>query len=306
MLQLTWGIFPVIIDNSSQLGLLKRLRKEVHSKMLSHHARRSWEELQYPFSSIKSASDGELYAATLGRGVFRRSREGEWLPWSTGMPDSMAVNRLQPGAGAMYACTDQGLYRLQTDEWEATEVAIPCYQYREQGGFRLAGTQYGLWGFDSASSEWLQLSMRDAIVYDVLVTPHYLILGTENGIALYDQYMSEWSEHPIGAAVTGLAVVGGRIVGVTERGSLAIGNQRGGFETYRLGNTFHYGLSVCDGGVYVCADRGLYRLGVSRGQILLVSVRLGTPVTDVELSGGQMHLATLYEGIQSVERPAFQ
>jgi ligand-binding sensor domain-containing protein len=274
--------------------------------MLSHHARRSWEELQYPFSSIKSASDGELYAATLGRGVFRRSSAGDWQPWNAGMPGNTAVNRLQSEADSLYACTDQGLYRLRADRWEATSIAIPSYQYREQGGFRLAGTQYGLWGFDSGSGEWLQLSMRDTIVYDVLVTPHYLILGTEKGIALYDQYMNGWSEYQLGSAVTGLAVVGGRIIGVTERGCLTIGNQRGGFETVRFGNTFHYGLSHCDGAIYACSDRGLYRLGVSRGQILLVSVRLGTPVTDVELCGGQMHLATLYDGIQSVERPAFQ
>ena len=274
--------------------------------MLSHSARRSWEELQYPFSSVKSARNGELYAATLGRGVFRRTPLGEWQSASEGMPDRTAVNRLQVQRDSLFACTDRGLYRLQGDLWGATAVAIPCYQYREQGGFRLAATQYGLWGYDDGSGEWLQLSLPDTIVYDVIVYPHYMILGTETGLALYDQYTGEWEEYRLGCAVTGLSVVGGRIVGITERGKLTVGNLRGGFETYGFGSAFLFGVANCGDAVYLCADRGLYRLDGSGGRIKLWSVRLGVPVTDVECSGGQMHLATLYQGIQSVDQPACQ
>lgn len=270
-------------------------------QMFSHGAKRSWEEIQYPLSSVKVVGENSIYAATLGKGVYRREAGFDWSQLNEGLPDATSVNRLILQQDVLHACTDHGLYYLKGDSWCSSDIAIPCFQYRRQGGCNLAATQYGIW--ENSGAGWSRLAMPNSVVYDILLLPHYIIAAYDQGIALYDRYTDAWAEFPLDGAVTGLTVYGSRVLGITEQGELAVGNTRGGFEKYRFGSLFMFAVRTIGHDSFVCTDRGVYRICGFQGSIRLQSVQLGMPVTDVDFSGDRIHMATLFQGVQTVTNP---
>lgn len=48
-------------------------------------------------------------------------------------------------------------------------------------------------------------------------------------------------------------------------------------------------------------DRGLYRVGNVGGRPTLMALRLGLQVTDVDTDGSRLYIATLFDGVQSME-----
>ncbi|MFC5531964.1 hypothetical protein [Cohnella yongneupensis] len=63
-----------------------------------------------------------------------------------------------------------------------------------------------------------------------------------------------------------------------------------------------YGIAKEDS-VYACTDRGLYRLSSIGGRLSLMAVKLGMQVTDIDTSGSQLYMATLFDGVQRIEKP---
>ncbi len=260
--------------------------------------KKPWNWLLFPFSSVKAGPDC-LYAASVGHGVYSQNAEGGWEKLEKGLPDSANVNRLQLQHDLLHACTSNGLYEWEENSWRNDGLAIPCYQFRKIGGTSYAATEYGLWC--KVGAKWEQIACGDKRVYDFINLPQYLILSHESGVALYDRFMDEWAHFELGEPVTSLSVFKGHLVGTNEKGELLIGDKHGTFERIYFGKPFVFSVLSIGSGLYVCTDRGLFRLTHVKEQITLLSVKLGYPVTDIDMQDGQLHMATLFQGIQSMQ-----
>ncbi|MFD0670203.1 hypothetical protein [Cohnella sp. GCM10027633] len=257
-------------------------------------------ELAFHYSSVKLVHDDKLVAAPLGRGIeLRDSSYQPWEPANDGLPELFHVNRLQSNGGHVFACTDKGLYRLEDREWETTGLFISTFQYRQYGTIALAGTSNGLWF--SEGDDWRMMMRADAVVYDFLYLPQFVVLGTHEGLAILDRLTSSWMRYNYGAAVTSLAIHRDSIIGATEKGELLVSNSRGGFERYRMGNMFVFSIVSKGDAIYACTDRGLYRVVSVGGRPTLMAVKLGIQVTDVDTDGSRLYMATLFDGVQSME-----
>jgi len=217
-----------------------------------------------------------------------------------GLPPKVHVNRLEEGIdGQMFACTNHGLFHLNGSQWRDMQLPLVCYAYREYGSIGFAATQHGLWC--NTPSGWKMIASERNAVYDFLMTPHYIYLALPWGIAMYDRLTCTWEQFALKACIIRLASFDGALMGVTDKGEIALGDLKGGFHRIRMPGIFVFNAVRRRASLYLCADRGLYRAVKLRGQMSLVSVTLGCPVTDMELRDGRMHLATLHEGIQTIQ-----
>ncbi|SFF26644.1 hypothetical protein SAMN04487969_12159 [Paenibacillus algorifonticola] len=257
-----------------------------------------WNWQLFPFSSVKAGEDA-IYVASVGYGVYQINSEEQWMKLGAGMPQTAMVNRLQLQSNVLHACTSEGLYQYTNGEWANDGLAIPCYQYRMLGGTGYAATDYGLWL--NSGSRWEKSACADKRVYDFMNLPQYLVVGHESGVALYDRFMDEWAEFELGRAVTSLAVYRGHLIGVSDRGELMIGDKKGRFDRIRFSKQFIFSIVAKGKDIYVCTDKGLFQLAYIRNQVTLLSVKLGIPVTDVDLQGDNLYMATLFQGIQMMD-----
>jgi hypothetical protein len=257
--------------------------------------------LVFHFSSVKRLSSDALVAAPLGQGIVHKHHmSGEWIEINEGLPDQTHINRLQVYDEQLYACSNKGLFHCVKGIWTASELAVGCYQYKEFGEVGLAGTSCGLWYTEG--TEWHLMMRSDVIVYDFLYLPQYVVLGTNEGLSILDRMTSSWMNYHYGSAVTSLAVHHGRIIGATEHGDLLVGNQRGGFDRYKMGNTFMFSVVTKNNEVFACTDRGLYRVSRIGNQISLMALKIGCQVTDVDSDERYLYIATLFEGVQRLDR----
>ncbi|MBO9610438.1 MAG: hypothetical protein J7639_31045 [Paenibacillaceae bacterium] len=251
-------------------------------------------------SSIVACGDGSVLAVSLGQGVYRICPERGWQKLDDGLPPKATINRLQLCGPSIYACTDSGLFELDGDGWLDHSLTVPCYQITSAGGMQLAATSYGLWSYSGHG--WSQLSGTDSIVYDAMVAPQYVIVGHDKGIAVYDRYMSAWTDVALEAGVTSLAIYRGHVIGASAAGKLVVGNKQGGYDGYRFGRMFVYRVVQSADRVYVCTDKGLYRLVSFGGGVRMVAYRLDCPVTDVDEYEGMLYAATLFRGVQRIAK----
>jgi hypothetical protein len=112
--------------------------------------------------------------------------------------------------------------------------------------------------------------------------------------------MDDWAHFELQTGVTSLAVFRGHVVGSGDKGELLIGDKKGKFNRIRFGKTVIFSVLSKGNDIFVCTDRGLFKLGYICNQVTLLSVKLGCPVTDVDVSGDNLILATLFEGIQTI------
>jgi len=257
-----------------------------------------WESCPVHFSSVKVQADRSLIAASLGQGVFQRPENGEWSKLSEGLPEGTSVNRLQVIGSRMFACTSTGLYTLQDSKWQFAGIDVACYQYKEEWGYSFAATQKGL--LYRKGDTWYTSAHENAVVYDFLFTPHYLYIGMQQGIATYDRMMDKWAAFKLGVGVTSLAADRGRLIGASDKGELVVGNRHGSFEKIRFGDMFVFAVITKAPSVYVCTDKGLFRLTSFEGRTSLFSVKPGVPVTDIDWHGSDLFMATLSRGIQTM------
>jgi hypothetical protein len=250
------------------------------------------------FSAVKVCPDRSLIAAAPGKGIYRKTETGEWSRLSDGLPAGAAVNRLQLTDGTPYACTSRGLYRLCGDKWQFAEVSLPCYQYKEEWGFAFAATQSGL--YYRSGDAWKESAFANSVVYDFLFSPQFLYVGLEQGISMYDRLTDKWAAFSLGFAVTSLAAAREALYGATDRGELVISDGKGGFNAIGFPDIFIFSVVHDRGSVFVCSDRGLFRIGRLGGHVTLFSVRPGVPVTDIDWHGSELFMATLSKGIQSI------
>lgn len=256
-----------------------------------------WNWLLFPFSSVKAGPDC-LYAASVGHGVYQIDAEGNWEKLGDGQPDLTNVNRLQLQHDLLHACTGSGLYEWNGDKWEHDGLSIPCYQYRKIGGSSYTATESGLWS--KSGSKWENIACPDKRVYDFIHLPQYVIIAHESGISLYDRFMDDWAHFELQTSVTSLAVFKGHLIGSGDNGELLIGDKKGKFDRVRFGKTFIFSVLAKGKDIYVCTDRGLFQLAYICNQVTLLSIKLGCPVTDVDMQGESLYLATLFQGIQTV------
>ncbi|GGD49682.1 hypothetical protein [Paenibacillus nasutitermitis] len=248
------------------------------------------------FSSVIVRSDRSLVAASPGQGIFLKCGNEVWRLLSDGLPEGTAVNRLQMSGGVTYACTNKGLFRLKTTEWQVEEVGHPCYQYKEEWGYGFAATQSGL--YYKSGDNWKESAYKNTIVYDFLFTPHYLYIGLDHGISMYDRITDRWAAFELGFGVTALAATKDNLFGSTVKGELVVSNGQGGFSTIQFPDIFIFSVISKHARVYVCTDKGLYRIGKLGDRLTLFSVKPGVPVTDIDWLGTELYMATLSKGVQ--------
>ncbi|GFN31579.1 hypothetical protein [Paenibacillus xylaniclasticus] len=261
-----------------------------------------WNRMRFPFSSVRMDED-TLYAASPGNGIYQSVGNGDWMNISGELGDNIVVNRLHAADGKLYACTNDGLYKYENGEWELPELAIPCYQYKTYGACSFAATHYGLW--HNCGADWHRVACSDRKVYDFIQLPQFLIIGHDQGISMYDRFMDEWNDCPLKIEVTSLAVYKGHLLGAGAGGEVIIGNRRGSFDVVKFGSRLVFTLVRHGSSVFACTDKGLYRIGLLRGQITLFSVKTGFPVTDIDSDGEHLYMATLFDGIQQMKLPPY-
>lgn len=245
-----------------------------------------------------SASNDVMFAAAFGKGIFRKCHDGKWSQADRGLPDGVVVNRLQVIDGSVYVCTNKGLFYHDANCWYPTDITIPCYQIVKQGVYFAAATEYGLWC--KIGTRWENVAYPNTAIYDLLLTPQFYILGSRQGISLYDRYTDSGAEFPLGTAITSLAVYHGHLLGVTKEGELVQGDKKGGFTKIGFEDLAIYSLKSTETGVYVCTSRGLYLLQKMGSRLILRSMLTGYPVTDMNGSGDCMYIATLNWGLKKV------
>lgn len=259
---------------------------------------KSWQSSPIHFSSVKVRSDRSLIAASPGRGLFQKTEDGDWSGLSEGLHEGSTINRLQLIGGRPYACTSRGLYGLLNDCWMPTDVSTPCYQYKEEWGYGFAATGDGLIYNDG--QKWKKSAFEGSTVYDFLFTPQYLYAGHDKGISMYDRITDRFAEFKLGVGVTSIAASRDYLVGASERGELMVGDGKGGFDAIQYNDIFVFGVVSKHSQVYVCTDRGLYRIGRLGKQFTLFSVKPGVPVMDIDWHGSELYMATLSKGIQTM------
>lgn len=257
-----------------------------------------WNWMLFPFSSVKADVEA-VYAASVGHGVFEIDPSGGWSKLEGGLEDQMSVNRLQLYYGTLSACASTGLYEYSGGRWENAGLAIPCFQHRMLGRTGYAGTEYGLWC--RAGAKWEQIALHEKRVYDFINLPQYIVVGRTGGFSIYDRYMDDWAEFELERDVTSLTVYRGRIVGASDKGELLLGDTRGRFERVRFGKMFVFSVCAYGRNVFVCSDRGLFRMANIRNQATLLPVKLGFPVTDVDQMDGALYMATLFQGVHRMD-----
>ncbi|MDG0791885.1 hypothetical protein OMP38_14285 [Cohnella ginsengisoli] len=216
-----------------------------------------------------------------------------------GIPQKVHVNRLEPASGnAIVACTNHGLFRLSDDRWSDLRLPFVCYAYKEIGDIGFAATDRGLWCLTEKG--WRNIGSTENPVYDLFATPHFIFLALPWGIAMYDRLTCAWEQFALKTAIVRLAAMDGALLGIAESGEIALGDLKGGFDRFRMPGIFAFNAVRLGQSLFFCTDRGLYRAAKLRGQFSLLSVSLGCPVTDVDLLKGQLHMATLNEGIQTI------
>ena len=179
-----------------------------------------------------------------------------------------------------------------------TDFDALAINFAKLAGPAMRLTEYGLWS--KAGARWEKAACSDKRVYDFINLPQYLIIAHESGISLYDRFMDDWANFELEASVTSLAVYRGHLIGASDKGELLIGDKKGRFDRIRFGKPFIFSVRAKGNEVYVCTDRGLFQLAYILNQVTLLSVRLGYPVTDVDLQGDCLHMATLFQGIQTI------
>ncbi|MUT65982.1 hypothetical protein GOM71_08570 [Paenibacillus sp. NEAU-GSW1] len=252
----------------------------------------------FPFSSVAAGAES-LYVASTGHGIYEISGSGKWERLSDGLPEKASANRLQLHSGLLHACTNEGLFQLDNGRWADTGLAVPCYQYRLLGSIGYAATEYGLWVH--AKDRWEQTDCANKRVYDFLNLPQYLIVAHDEGISLYDRFMDDWAHFELNCTVTSLSIFRGHLLGVSDKGELLVGDKKGRFDRIRFGNHFIFNIRNFNKEIYVCTDHGLFRLSYIKERLMMLSVKMGFPVTDVDLQGGQFYMATLFNGIQTMD-----
>lgn len=261
----------------------------------------SFEQNQHVFhlTSIAALPEASLMVSSLGDGIFRISAEGKWERTDAGLPDGTAVNRLEADGGTVYACTNKGLFLLDGTRWQPTDITFPCYRVRGKGGTHYAATQYGLWY--RLKDSWMRTDYTNSVVYDLLISRQLTVLAQEKGITLFDRYALTSSQFQMDTAVSSLTVLESCLIGASGRGELVIGKKCGHFDVVRFGKIKIFSVNALGARVYACTDRGLYQILFWGGRFHLCSVKLGVPVMDVALGGEDLHLATFFEGVQTIK-----
>jgi hypothetical protein len=260
---------------------------------------KSWKSRPIHFSSVRVQSDRSVIAASPGKGVFHKSEQGQWNGLSKGLPQSANINRLQLVNDSVYACTNKGLYQLEQQEWRFAEIDQPCYQYKEEWGYGFAATASGL--LYRSSDKWNKSAYESSIVYDFLFTPQYLYIGLDQGIGMYDRMTDRWASFQLEYGVTSLAASRDLLLGANEQGELVVSNGEGGFSTIKFGDIFIFSVVAKHAQVYICTDKGLYRVSRLTERLTLFSVKPGVPVTDIDWLGRELYMATLSKGIQTMQ-----
>ncbi|MFC5648073.1 hypothetical protein ACFPYJ_02885 [Paenibacillus solisilvae] len=260
---------------------------------------KSWQSSPIHFSSVKVKTDRSVIAASPGNGIFHKSEYGEWIGMSKGLPEHTNINRLQLVGDSLFACTNKGLYRLEQQEWTCAEMNQPCYQYKEEWGYGFAATSSGL--LYRSTNPWKRSAYENAIVYDFLFTPQYLYIGLDQGIGMSDRMTDRWASFHLESGVTSLAASREYLVGANEKGALIVSNGEGGFSTIQFGDIFIFSVIAKHAQVYVCTDKGLFRISKLRERLTLYPVKSGVPVTDIDWLGPELYMATLSKGIQTMQ-----
>lgn len=260
--------------------------------------KKPWNWMLFPFSSVKASPFG-VFAATVGHGVYEIDGAQNWDKLGMGLPDTASIYRLQLHHELLHACTSAGLYEWMGEHWEMDGLALPCYQYKRIGGACYAATDDGIW--IRTGSKWGQLCCEGKRVYDFLNLPQYVIVGHDSGIALYDRFMDEWAQFELHRSVTSLAVYRGHLIGATDQGELLVGDKKGQFERIQFGAKYIFSVTSKNGDTYACTDQGLYKLAYIADRLILLSVQVGFPVTDVDYRGDKLYMATLFQGIRTFD-----
>ncbi|MBA2940841.1 hypothetical protein HZF08_21390 [Paenibacillus sp. CGMCC 1.16610] len=257
------------------------------------------------FTTLTTSNEGVLYAGTDGKGVFQFTPLRSWENASQGLPDHLHIHRLDWVDSQLYASTNCGLYVLEDEVWKQTSVVDPCYRVIGWGD-RFVLTSKGL--LCGSEGKWQPLAYHNKKTFDMLVTPHFLFLGYEDGVAFYDLLTGDWCDLPLNQAVTSLAVFNQKLIGTTSRGGLVMGNKMGGFHQIRFEGMHLNRLVSYQGDVYVCANIGIYKLIDLKGRILLHSYNVQAEVTDLLIWRGIMMISTLQSGIKykNEHKSAFQ
>ncbi|MGF9714322.1 hypothetical protein [Paenibacillus naphthalenovorans] len=248
-------------------------------------------------SCLARLDENRIVAATFGQGTYAQSADGEWEAMNSGLPERTVTYRLQALNGKLYAATDRGLFAWSSGAWHPTGLTMPCYRVLE-GSSILAGTAIGL--TQQADDHWDLSAFPNRAVYDLLSSPQFLFVGYAKGMAFYDYLTGQWHEFHLDSPVTSLSVCQGRLLGVTAKGELVLGNRRGGFSTIRFDDKFFYRWVQVGPHILACSSSGLYKMVLHQENPVLYSIGIRGAVTDAIELGNRLVVSTLHYGLVSL------
>lgn len=278
------------------------------------------------FSSIKLINNHTLVAAPLGRGLVKRTLHSDWEPMMEGLPEETLINRLQVERNQLFASTNEGLYVWKDGEWVFNGLVLDCHQFRIREGGMLAATSCGLWRLDLAEDpyaqddmlvgqpssrdeaeghhgKWEMIIRTSSVLYDFLFLRKYIVMALGKGLSLYNRYTRRWLDCDFGYAVTSVAASKTHVLGTTDKGELVVVDLDGNCDRFKFDDIFIFAIVPSGDQLYVCTDRGLYKIVYWGGNTpRLVSVSLGSHVTDIDFDGKNLYMATLFEGVKIVEK----
>jgi hypothetical protein len=271
-------------------------RNQEGVEVMQHRIKESDHVFPELCSSITVTNNKTQFVSVLGGDIYCKPVGGTWSKVVEGLPYQTIVNRLKCDGDEVIACTNKGLFKLYHNEWKATDVLVPCYNYLSTYGCGFAATEYGIWC--GVAGSWAKTEISDVTIYDFLYLSQFLVYAHASGITMYDRYTDEWAEFPVHHPVTSLAVYGGNLFGTTSEGDLVQSDGHGGFIAVRLKDCKLFSLIQKGSSVFACSDCGLFQLKKLGDQIILVSITLGTTVVDIDICDNELYMATLMEGIR--------
>jgi hypothetical protein len=225
-----------------------------------------------------------------------------------GLPEGTLINRLHVERDQLFASTNEGLYMWKNGEWVFNGLVLDCHQFRIREGGMLAATSCGLWRLDLAEEQghqgnWEMIIRTSSVLYDFLFLRKYIVMALGKGLSLYNRYTRRWLDCDFGYAVTSVATSKNHVLGATDKGELVVVDLDGNCDRFNFDDIFIFAIVPSGDQLYVCTDRGLYKIVYWGGKTPnLVSVSLGSHVTDIDHDGKNLYMATLFEGVKIVEK----
>ncbi|MDC8829879.1 diguanylate cyclase [Alteromonas gilva] len=285
---------------------------------ISKRAAMGWQslpELNVLINAVAEDSQGNLWLATEGKGLFRHAPDGERRQFAIteGVGNDVVHSILAEYDGSVWAGTGSGLVRLTNRDKTVlvTPVAglpeAPVFALKRYGDSLLIGTERGLYRYESGRVQVFAPGISDLPVSTLLVSGKQVWIGTT------DHGLLRYSERGLETLSMAKGLPNNRILSLFEdrEGSIWVGTNGGLFrlrdapfvtltsEHGLSGDYIRTVLAHSDGSVWIGSSQGVSRLRNNKVEAIdLSAVSAGQSILSLrEAPDGSVWIGTYSDGI---------